>query len=646
MMKDIRTLPISAVDIRDEFWRPRRETNRLVTLGHTYNHLKANGCLDNFRRVIGEAGGEFEGPMFLDANAYKWIEAASYALATVEIPSLRENVNEVVSLIERTQAEDGYLCTYFMVAEQDKRWTNFNWMHELYCAGHLIEAAVARRRTTGERDLLEVACRFAGHIDERFGPGQREIIPGHEEIELALVKLFEETGERRYLQLAATFVDRRGQEPSPMADEIRRLEEIGGSEIEDRVLLSTEAAKGVFLNEEGSYDGRFAQDHTPVREQQTVEGHAVRATYLYAAVAALLQHLDDPSLFAAVERLWENMARKRTYVTGGIGSTADGESFTEDYDLPNDTACAETCAAVGSIRWCRRMFELTGEAKYVDLLERTLYNGLLTGVSLDGRRFSYVNPLEADGDYQREEWFYIACCPPNLARTLASLERYIYAVSDGSETLYINLYVESSAETTIADRSIELVQRTDYPWNGTAEVELSLMDSTEFAVGFRIPEWTQAVDIEVNGRSVAADRKDGYAVVRREWDDGDRISVSFPMQIDVLVTHPAVKNKKGRVALRRGPLVYCVEAADNDRPVHHLTLADPDSLTARHEEGLLGGITVIDGKATVEDIDGWENYLYRSIDAVETEQVQFTAIPYYAWNNRESGPMTVWLQRA
>lgn len=645
-MNSIRTPPLSAVDIRDGFWTPRLETNRLVTLEHQYDHIRANGCLDNFRRVVGEAGGEFEGPMFLDANAYKWLEATSYVLATNEMPSLREKVDEVVSLVERAQADDGYLYTYFMLAEQDKRWTNFSVMHELYCAGHLIEAAVAHHRSTGETTFLNVARRFADHIDERFGPGEEVVIPGHEGIELALVELYKTTGERRYLDLAQCFIDRRGREQSPLEPELPRLRELGGSEIYDEVLQSIAATRDVFFDEAGDYDGRYAQDHVPVREQQSVEGHAVRATYLYAGVAALLGERDDPELSAAVERLWKNMARKRMYVTGGLGSTSEGESFTEDYDLPNETAFAETCAAVGNVLWSQRMFELTGDGMYVDVLERALYNGLLVGVSLDGRRFSYSNPLTTDGDHQRETWLYIACCPPNLSRILASFGRYVYAVDDESDTLFVNLYVESDLETSVSDHPITLTQETDYPWGGEATFEVATEEPNSFGIDFRVPGWADDVAIRVNDRQVALERTDGYASVRRVWNGGDEVTVSFPMTIDVLAAHPAVRDDAAHVALQRGPVVYCVEAADNDAPVHYLTLDDRDSLRAQHDETLLGGVTLIEGNATVQDSEDWADALYRPVEEVETELVPFTAIPYYAWNNRERGPMTVWLRAA
>ncbi|MFB6307998.1 MAG: glycoside hydrolase family 127 protein [Haloarculaceae archaeon] len=639
MRDDIQRLSLSEVEVSDDFWSPRLETNRLVTLAHQYDHIKANGCLDNFRRVLGEAGGEFEGPTFMDANAYKWLEAASYTLATDEMPTLAEKVDEVVSLIERTQADDGYLFTYLMVTNPDKRWTNFSMMHELYCAGHLIEAAVAHAGATDDDRLLDVARRFADHLYEEFGPDGEERIPGHQEIELALLRLYHATDEQRYLRLAELFVDRRGRDPSPLAAEFE------GPPVFERASHPIEATRDDFLDDSGEYDGRFAQDHRPVREQEAIEGHSVRATNLYTAVVRLAQETGDTELFEAARRVWQNMVSKRMYVTGGIGSSPEGESFTDDYDLPNDTAFAETCAAVGGILWGQAMFESTGEAEYVNVLERILYNGFLSGVSLDGTRFFYANPLEAT-QHRRQEWLYIACCPPNLARLLASFESYIYATSDARETLFVNLYVGSRAETEIAGRPVEIEQTTDYPWDGTAELALSLDEPTAFTLKLRRPDWADDVSVRVNGQEASADHTDGYAVLDRTWQDGDQVTLSAPMSVDPVVAHPEVRTDAGMAAIRRGPVVYCLEGVDNPAPVRYLILDDPSSLSARHDESLLDGVTVVEGDATVERSGDWDDRLYRSLSAVETDAVSLTAVPYYAWNNREQSAMAVWLPLA
>jgi hypothetical protein len=649
----VRPVPLDAVAVDDDFWNSWLETNREVTIEHQYDRLESDGCLDNFRRVIGEAAGGFEGPMFVDSDAYKWLESASYVLATRDDASLEARVDEVVSLIARAQADDGYLHTYFMLEEPGGRWSNLNMMHELYCAGHLIEAAVAHRRATGEDDLLDVATALADHVDDRFGPGADEGIPGHEEIELALVKLYRETGTGRYLDLARFFVDARGREPSPLADELDRIDEIGGATFRHHGIDVPATARNHFLDGEGSYDGRYAQDHRPLREQETVEGHAVRAMYLFTGAALLLSESDDPdgALFAALERLWANVTSRRLYVTGGVGSEHAHEGFTEDYDLPNETAYAETCAAVGSVLWNQAMFELTGDARYPELIERTLYNGFLAGVSADGTRFFYVNPLRSDGDHHREEWFYVACCPPNASRLLASIGRYLYARS--SDALYVNQYVGSTLDTTVGDAAVELVQESAFPWEGAARLSVSVDAPATFELALRLPAWADDASVRVDGEAVAldvdvdadADARAGadYARIEREWTDGDVVEVRFPTAVERLVAHPEVRADEGRVALRRGPLVYCVEDVDSPVPPSHLRFAATDPVEAVHRPDLLDGVTVIEAEMTASDVDGWGDDLYRRADEEPTRRVEVTAVPYYAWDNRDPGPMSVWL---
>jgi DUF1680 family protein len=638
----VRPVSIDAVEIDDEFWNSWLETNRETTIEHQYDQLETGGCLNNFRRVRdGEEEG-FEGPMFIDSDAYKWLESASYVLASHDDPELDRRVEEVVSLLGDAQAEDGYLHTYFQLVEPEERWTNLNIMHELYCAGHLIEAAVAHHRATGRETLLDVARRFADHIDDHFGPNDNQGVPGHEEIELALVKLYRVTDERRYLDLARFFIEGRGRDPSPLAAELERIDNVGGNEFELGGVDASTVSRNHFLDENGDYDGSYAQDHASVREQETVEGHAVRAMYYYTGAAMLLEATDDDfELFAALERLWRNMTSRRMYVTGGIGSEHDHEGFTEDYDLPNRTAYAETCAAVGSIFWNQAMFELTGEARYPELIERTLYNGFLVGVSTDGTRFFYVNPLESRGDHHRKEWFYVACCPPNASRLLASLGRYLYCVSE--DALYVNQYVGSEAHATVGDVAVSLNQESEFPWTGEATVTLSVEEQATFELALRVPEWADHVSVRVDGDEHPADAEKGYVRIEREWRGDHAVEVSFPMAVERLIAHPEVRNDAGRVALRRGPVVYAVEEADNPVPPHHIVLSETDSVVAVHRPDLLGGITTLEGEATVID-DDWDDDLYRSIDAEPTRRADVTAIPYYAWDNRDPGEMRVWLR--
>lgn len=640
------SLPISDVSIDDDFWSPRIETNREATIDHQYEQLEANGCLRNFERVVdGETGG-FEGPMFIDSDAYKWLEAASYVLANHEDHELRQRVDDVVDLVADAQADDGYLQTYFMLEEPEMKWTNLAVMHELYCAGHLIEAAVAQYHAIGSEGLLDVAIDFADHVDRQFGPEAQNGVPGHEGIELALVKLYRVTDEDRYLDLARYFIDGRGQEPSPLADELANIDDIGGANFVHHGHTAADGARNHFLDGDGEYDGSYAQDHAPIREQETVEGHAVRAMYCYTGVASLLQEVEDDGLRAAMERLWENMTTKRMYVTGGIGSEHEHEGFTEDYDLPNDTAYAETCAAIGSIFWNQRLFELTGDRSYADLIERTLYNGFLSGVSFDGNRFFYVNPLETSGDHHRKEWFYVACCPPNAARLLASLERYLYARSTDGRTLYVNQFVGSAVETELGGEDVAFTQSTSYPWNGETTITFTQAEPTTFDLRLRIPEWAENVDVSINGETTAESPTGEYVSVERSWSAGDEVTLSFSLPVATLAADPRVRNDAGRVALQRGPLVYCLEDADHPVPVESIAVSALDSFEAEHNGDLLGGLTTLEGTGTAVDTDAWSKSLYRPTDAVDRTGIDVTAVPYYAWDNRDSGSMTVWIPRS
>ena len=654
------SVPSGAVEIDDPFWSPWLTRNREVTLEHQYDQLESVGSLENFR-LAGEgpgtgeataAAGEFSGMWFQDSDAYKWLEAASYELAKADDPDLRERVDEVIDLIATAQEEDGYINTYFQLVEPDGKWTNLHLMHELYCGGHLIEAAVAHYQATGERGLLDVATAFADHVDDVF-PHEVDGVPGHEEIELALVKLYRVTGEKRYLDLAQYFVDLRGHDDR-LAWETAHLDEIGGhaySELpQGRGDQIMDAAVNLFV-EDGEYDGNYAQAHAPVREQDTVEGHSVRAMYLYAAVTDLVAETGDGELWAAMERLWRNMTTKRMYVTGGIGPEHDHEGFTEDYDLPNETAYAETCAAIGSIFWNQRLFEHTTDPKYADLIERALYNGFLAGVSMDGTEFFYVNPLASAGDHHRKGWFTCACCPPNAARLFASLGQYCYSTADGE--LYVTQYVGSTVETTVDGTDVELTQSSALPWDGSVEIAVDADGSVP--VNLRVPGWCDEATVTVDGEVVSggATSHDGDGVtshdgaghvrLERDWDD-ETIELDFELEVELLRAHPAVESDAGRVALKRGPLVYCAEGVDNDRPLHQYAVDTGGELDVDHDPDLLGGVTTVETEAVVPDIDGWDGELYRPDEEADRESTRLHAVPYYAWDNRDAGSMQVWIR--
>ncbi|MCD6520145.1 MAG: glycoside hydrolase family 127 protein [Anaerolineae bacterium] len=636
-----RLTPVSWKNVRIEgpFWGPRQEVNRAVTLPIEYEQLKKTGRLDAWK-LEWKPGQPNPPHHFWDSDVAKWIEAAAYSLATHPDEQLSRRVDEVIDWIAAAQQEDGYLNIHFTVVEPENRWKNLRDMHELYCAGHLIEAAVAYYEATGKRKLLDVLCRYADHIATVFGPGpgQKRGYPGHEEIELALVKLYRVTGKKRYLDLAKFFIDERGRLPHYFDLEARER---------------GEDPKAFDL---GKYD--YNQSHLPVREQTTAEGHAVRAMYLYSGMADVAAETGDRELFRACERLWENVTERRMYITGGVGSSANGERFTYDYDLPNDLAYAETCAAIGLVFWAQRMLQFEGDGRYADVLERALYNGVLSGVSLDGKRFFYANPLEVDPQaylcrpdlYRpqamaptRQEWFGCACCPPNLARLLASLGGYVY--SQGKGELYVHLYVGGSAEIPLDGQVVHLSQETRYPWEGSVRIALRLPSEMRFTLALRIPSWAEKANLWVNGQVVELEPlvQRGYARVKRLWQDGDVVELDLPMPVMRMEAHPAVRDDCGRVALQRGPLVYCFEEVDNGPYLADLALSREATLRSRYMEDLLGGVVVIEGTARRRVLTGWEHQLYRPAWS-QMREVPFLAIPYYAWANRDVGEMLVWIR--
>ncbi|MFL5591669.1 MAG: glycoside hydrolase family 127 protein [Ktedonobacteraceae bacterium] len=613
-----------AVSIDDTFWTPHLQVNREQTLPLIYQISQETGRIDNFR-LSWKPGMEPTPHIFWDSDVAKWIEAASYSLGTDPNAELEAKVDEVISLLVAAQQPDGYLNTYFTVVEPEKRWTNLRDWHELYCAGHLIEAAVAHFQATGKRVLLDALCRYADYIDTVFGtePGKRRGYPGHEEIELALVKLSRVTGEKRYLQLSQYFVNERGRQPHYFDSEAR----LRGEDPAD------------FRHKTHEY----SQAHLPVREQQQVVGHAVRAMYLYSAMADLAHELHDQSLFDAEQRLWDHLCTTRLYITGGLGPSRHNEGFTADYDLPNESAYAETCAAIGFVFWNHRMLQLDCNARYADMLEHALYNGVLSGVSLDGQTFFYENPLASPGTHHREPWFRVACCPPNLARLLASLGQYIYAVNE--RDLAVHLYMHSTAQLSVAGHEVTVRQETAYPWDGTITLRFDMDEPAMFGLRLRLPGWCQDARLTVNGEAfdVARHLEQGYVRVERVWQANERIELELAMPVERRYAHPNVRQDAGLVALQRGPLVYCLEGADQNVPLQRIVVPRTAELTSHFEPDILGGVTVIQGNALFEDDTGWAGRLYRSWPT-SLQPGAITAIPYYAWDNRQAGEMRVWLR--
>ncbi len=616
-------VPFTQVAIEDAFWAPRLRANRERTIPHVYRKLKEIGCIDAFK-LDWKPGKEPVPHVFWDSDVAKWVEAASYSIAGQPDPALERLLDEVVSLIASAQQPDGYLNCHFTVVEPDKRWTNLRDLHELYCAGHLIEAAVAHYQATGKRTLLDAMCRYADYIGTVFGPepGQRRGYCGHEEIELALVKLYRVTGEERYLRLARYFVEERGRRPHYYDEEA-----LARGEDPEKVRAR-------------NYD--YCQAHKPVREHEIVGGHAVRAMYLYSAVADLAGELGDAELRDVSERLWSQLTSKRMYITGGIGSTGSNEGFSTDYDLPNETAYAETCAAIGLVLWSHRMLQLDCDARYADVMERALYNGILSGISLEGTHFFYANPLASDGA-ERPDWYGCACCPTNIIRLLASLGQYVYSESENEAA--VHLYIAGSGTLRIAGQEITIRQETNYPWDGRVLMRLEMPRSARFGLRLRIPGWCREARLRINGGppEPIGETEKGYLRIERQWESGDSVEIGLPMPVERMSAHPDVRQDAGRVALQRGPIVYCLEHADNREPLHRLVLPLYADLLPVFDKDLLGGVVTIVGNAEVMDDAGWKGTLYRRNNPA-TRPCRITAIPYYAWANRQPGPMAVWVR--
>ncbi len=613
----------TAVTIEDGFWAPRVRAVRERSLPLMYEQFKQHGYLAAFQGEW-KSGNQPIPYVFSESEISKWLEAASYSLASHPDPALHALVEETIALLASVQQPDGYLNVWFTRVEPEKRWTNLRDWHELYCAGHLIEAAVAHYQATGKRSLLDVACRYVDYIETVFGreEGKRRGYSGHPEIELALIRLYRATKEPRYLALAHYFVEERGQQPSYFDEEAR----VRGENPADYWARTYE----------------YCQAHLPVREQQQVVGHAVRAMYLYCALADLAKELDDPTLLEACKRLWQHLISKRLYLTGGLGSSAANEGLTADYDLPNEAAYAETCAAIGLVFWSHRMLQLDADRRYSDVLEQALYNGVLSGLSLDGAAFFYENPLASQGTHHRQAWYACACCPPNIARLLTSLGSYVYSATE-TEVL-VHVYLQSTGALSLGGQQITLKQETAYPWDGAIQLSLEMDDPRVFALSLRIPGWSRQAHLNVNGEHVSIEpaMQKGYVRIERRWQSGDRVSLHLEMPIERVYAHPDVRANAGRVALQRGPLIYCLETVDNPIPLHHLSLPASAALEPHFVPTLLGGVTVIRGTAQALETGDWSGALYRAAPPKRVPH-PLVAIPYYAWDHRQPGEMCVWI---
>lgn len=619
----IQPVPFTSVQLEDSFWAPRIETNRTVTIPFAINKNEETDRVDNFRKAAGLKKGPYIGKRYNDTDVYKVMEGIAYTLQQHPDPKMEKVLEDLVKVVAAAQEEDGYLFTTRTIDPENpapgaghKRWSHLRGSHELYNAGHLFEAAVAHYRATGRRSFLEVALKFADLLTHTFGPGKKKDVPGHQEVEIGLAKLYRVTGKQEYLDLARFFLDQRGHK-------------------HDGEMYPADTVFALYN------DNAHMQDHVPVLRQTEAVGHAVRAAYMYAGMAdaaALGAHED---YIRAIDRLWENVVYKKLYITGGIGARDYGEAFGDNYQLPNAEAYAETCAAVGNAMWNLRLFLLHGDSKYIDVLERILYNGMLSGVSLTGDRFFYQNPLESKGGYTRSPWFEVACCPGNITRFIPSVPGYVYAVKD--HRLYVNMYVGSSANIHLKGLTVRVIQKTNYPWDGKVNIRVQPEKTREFTLCLRIPGWSRnrpvpgdlysylrlidaAPRAAVNGEAAPLRLEKGYWLLQRRWQSGDEVRIDFPMPVRRVVSHPAVKENKGKVVLERGPLVYCLEGVDNGGKVLDKLIRDAAVIKEEYRSDLLKGVTVLK--------------IFN-----RPASVPLVAVPYYAWSHRGAGKMAVWISR-
>ena len=619
-------VPFNEVKISDQFWLPKIETNRTVTIPASFAKCEETGRVESFVKAAKKEGKfETEFP-FDDTDVYKTIEGASYSMSVHPDPKLDRYVDSLIVLIGKAQEPDGYLYTARTIDPQHPhKWSgNERWVqesvlsHELYNSGHLFEAASAHFQATGKRNFLDIALKNADLLDQVFGPGKRNDAPGHEIVEMGLVKLYRITGEKKYLNLAKFFIDSRGKENDPKK--------------------------------------AYSQDHKPLIQQDEAVGHAVRAGYLYSGVADIAALTGNAEYLSAIDKIWNNMVSRKLHITGGIGARHQGEAFGDNYELPNLTAYNETCAAIANVYWNYRMFLLHGDSKYIDVLERSLYNGVISGIGLDGKTFFYPNPLECDMHFkfnsgetlERQPWFDCSCCPTNMCRFLASVPGYIYA--QGNNSLYVNLFAQSSSTLQLNKKlPVTISQETSYPWDGQVKISVSPEKASHFALCLRIPGWaenqvvpsdlysfitpeTDSVSVTINGEKYQFKTEKGYAVIDREWKQGDVVNYNLPMSIRRVEANKNVTDDAGKVAIERGPIVYCLEGIDNGADLMKLALPDSSKLTESFNSDELSGVVTISGEGQIEN-------------GKKVTAQKFTAIPYFVWNNRGADEMKVWIPR-
>ena len=638
-LRGLREVDNMCVKLQGGFWGPRLKTAREVTIPHSLNSLEKDGHVTNFDKAAGVAQGPISGHAAFDSDLHKALEGAMYCLQNKSDKVLSQRVDGILDRILAAQQKDGFLVSYFIVTEQKYRWEQLRTMHQMYNAGHYFEMAIEHHKLTGETKVLDSAIRFADHIDGIFGPNKRYDVDGHQEVELALVKLYRATGKRKYLDLSRFFLDERGHahglERKPFDLRTPVITPSYEKDLPERAKRNRARAR--------KRDGR-AQDHKPLIEQNAV-GHAVRAGYVYAAMADIARFSDAPDYERAVERIWKDVVDCKMYITGSIGTAQyHDEGFGDPYLLPNRTYC-ESCANIAHVLWQYRMALLQGDAKYADVMELALYNGAISGISIAGNSFFYQNPLSSKGG-RRSTWIGLSCCPTNLARIIPQVGGLAYATD--KKSIYVNLYVAGEASIKLDGETVKLAQKTDYPWNGRVRLTVTPAKASEFNLCLRIPGWARGkpvpsdlyrfgdtnvppVVLKINGQTADASPKtDGYLHLKRTWKPGDVVELDLPMPVRRVYAHEKVKADTGKTALMRGPIVYCLEAVDNpEADLSRIVLPPKADLQAEHREKLLGGVTVIQGQALVEG-----------------KSVKMTAVPYYAWANRDRGAMEVWVNES
>lgn len=643
--KKLSPFPLGKIQIEDKFWKEYMELVREHVIPYQWEALndripdaQPSHCIENFRVASGQQEGTFQGMVFQDSDVYKWLEAVAYSLTWHKDEELEKTADETIDLIGAAQQPDGYLDTYYIINGLEKRFTNLMDNHELYCFGHMTEAAVAYYRATGKRKFLDIAIKYAECIAGCLGTEEGKIpgYPGHEVAEMALAALYEVTGDEKHLKLAKYFIDQRGQAPLFFEEECKK--------------------NGNTCFWDDSYmKKQYYQAGKPVREQDKAEGHAVRAVYLYSGMAEVASKTEDKELFEACRKLWDNITQKQMYVTGAIGATEHGEAFSFDYDLPNDTVYGETCAAIGLIFFARRMFEITKDSRYADVMEQALYNGVISGMSLDGKSFFYVNPLEVEPeaclkDYnkrhvkpERQKWFGCACCPPNVARLLSSIGGY--AFEESPDSLYMNLFVGGKLQTVKDGKENQITVETRYPWAGQIKITVENKEDSTFALALRIPGWCQSYSLKVNKEPQEYSRNQGYAMLERTWKNGDEVLLTLDMPVQLVEANPLVREDLGKVAVTRGPLVYCLEETDNGKNLSGIYLEEDADFTIKEEPELLKGIVTIETQGKKVSQKGWNGEtLYRTYQGKNYDPCSLKFIPYYAWTNRGVGEMTVWVK--